>query len=248
MRRPFRSFTVEIKRSRPRAGEASGSESRRGRAQELLASVSEPLSWGDLVSRASEEIAATTKEPSTAFWSGVNDLPADQQPAQEAAAPAARPSVAEDESTEPATPRSRVLPSLLLPETPLAERKPGVHAAVESRSSPRSRLRQSGHRQARALSTEPLRAAAAAQEVVTEPQRETQATGPVDGENRLDASQIRAAVMEHLRYRTKVEEVSIPLSQDPSTPEKSVVAARPTGKRNRQDFWKRRLRSYAARA
>lgn len=246
MRRPSRSFTVEVKRSRSRAGEASGADSREKRG--LDPAVTASLSWAELISRAAEDGGASNDQPEIEFWPGVDEKPAsaagedgsnlDRSAADRLPAPPApqqsSPGAADARPDAPPAARARVLPSLLPLEIPLSERKSSVYSpAAESRVPPRSQLSKPSPRQTGAPSTPLLRAPSAGEAKV--PARPETA-------DIFDAERIRAAVEQRLRGRSAQPETPAP-GENPVT----EVDAPPTGRRRREDFWKRRLRSYAAR-
>ncbi len=240
MRRPSRSFTVEVKRSRSRASEASGADSREKRGHDPAVTAS--LSWAELISRAAEDGGARDDQPEIGFWPGVDERTAgddgrnldrsaaDRLPAPPAP-PESRPSPAD---ALPDAPRARVLPSLLPLEIPLSERKSSVYSpAAESRVPPRSQLSKPSPRQTGAPSTPLLRTPSAGESKM--------AAAPAAGDI-FDAERIRAAVEQRLRNRSVTPEAPVS-GENPA----AEVDAPPTGRRRREDFWKRRLRSYAAR-
>ncbi|MGV6871542.1 hypothetical protein ACUSIJ_02460 [Pseudochelatococcus sp. B33] len=199
--------------------------------------VSAPLSWGDLISRVSEEVTAKADQPPIGFWPGVDDASGAKGPAPSEAGAAGPREV----SQEAGTSRSRVLPSLLPLAIPLSERKLSVDSgAADSRSSPRSRLPKPGPRQTGAPPTELLRPPAA--DDAPAPREDARSAAP----GTFDAGQIRAVVEEHLRRRSAAGEGPVAPAAGERGPA-AEVDARPTGRHRREDFWKRRLRSYAAR-
>ncbi|MFT0891813.1 hypothetical protein [Pseudochelatococcus sp. G4_1912] len=220
MRRPSRSFTVEVKRSRLRAGDPSIA-SALGTQRELpQAAVASALSWEELLRRLPENMASKTDQPFLASWPGLEDE------AQPDIAPKSEPEKVSQESGQPDTEQKpRVLPSLLIPaEIPLTERKSVVYSRTSDPwSTPRSRL----PKQTEKPQTTELHAAgsspsgAGSQPLSTDVQKRVQA-------------RLRQLAAE-ARARAGGETVQ------------ETQPGRPASKRRRQDFWKHRLRSYAAR-
>lgn len=235
MKRPSRSFTVEVKRSRSRAGEPAAGDkgSEKGKAgRDSAAAVSGALSWGDLIDRVSKEIAVRTGLPDADAFPAAKDHP---EAGPDSGSAPGKPLSGKESSgkADQDVQRSRVLPSLLPLDLPLSERKSRLYAhAGDSRASPGSRLPKTSPRQLGVPPTELARG----------PGMEPPATV-------FAADRIAAVVEEHLRRRAGTENLpSAPLAVDrePALPV-TEVDGRPTGRRRREDFWKRRLRSYAAR-
>lgn len=232
MRRSSRSFTVEVKRSRSRAGESAGAGHRKKHDGDAAVTVSDALSWGDLISRLSaetgpgrgaEDAAETPVEP-------LHDTP-----------PHRIPSEASPESGS-GTPRARVLPSLLPVRVPLSERTPGVLAgAAEPRSASRSRLPRSGVGQAGKPPTDLRRTQADA--AAPEPERDPPPAPSAGAAASVDRERVQALVDARLRQLQDIP----PVAGGETAATDGEIDARPVGGRRRQDFWKHRLRSYAAR-
>lgn len=239
MRRTSRSFTVEVKRSRSRAGESAGTDVKVRRDQKFSAAAPAQLSWGDLITRAVDDIGLA------------DDLPEEFEPVPEKAHAVAvvERDPAVDAVAKGAAVTPRVLPSLLPVETPSSapehEGDDAHHLTDEDDLPPVRKVRAPARRaplQAEKTPRNPQ--VTVAEPVAQEP--EAVAAGA------FDARYIRAMVEGHLRLRSGTDEVSgVPAIHEAdeagSVRASTEVDAPPVGKRRRQDFWKRRLRSYAAR-
>ncbi|MBB3809137.1 hypothetical protein [Pseudochelatococcus contaminans] len=232
MRRTSRSFTVEVKRSRSRAGESAGTDVKVRRDQSFSAAAPAQLSWGDLITRAVDDIGLAA------------DLPEEFEPAPEKTHAVAV--VDRDPAVDAVTPR--ILPSLLPVETPSStpEHEEDAHHLANDDDLPPVRKVRAPTRRA---PLQPEKAPRNLQSTAVEPAApEPEAvTGGA-----FDARYIRAMVEGRLRLRSGTDETSgLPAAHEAdeagSDPVSAEVDAPPIGKRRRQDFWKRRLRSYAAR-
>lgn len=237
MRRPSRSFTVEVKRSRLRTSEPSIASTFSEREELPEASVASSLSWDELLRRLPENLAPKSDQPFITSWPGIDEE--QFQPVSE------EPPAAEADTKKP-----RVLPSLLPTEVPLTERKSAVYAQ-ETASWPvtRSRLEKQ----------KPRTQATELQAAVTKNKSRRAFIGQG---SKITVEALKKLVETHLQERTIAQTRASVKPVQASVMERNNATAQPARvmqtvtkretllrgavKRRRQDFWKHRLRSYAA--
>lgn len=282
MRRPSRLFTVEVKRSRSRGGEASTTDVKEKRSQKFSTSASgQPaasgqLSWGDLISRAAEEIGAA----SDLSWA---DTPVrDEEHPRPVAGKAVNTAFDPFSDAAPSSGalRSRVLPSLLPPEVApepavvLLADEPAVFEEAGEALPPRKprqrRTATSPARPPRVAAAEPVSAEIAPDQLTRRSDAPAaQPASPMSSSSKsssskslssealsskslssmpsLDADHIRAMVEQHLRHRPASRDAVVAPVEGGLDMEDAPDGTQQPLKRRRQDFWKRRLRSRAAR-